>query len=282
MQWEAPADEEDWKDPVVLVHGGGGQSTDWMWAVDGQQGWAELFVQAGHPTYLLDRPGHGRSVWDPQVMGERSQVPDTALLAKLFQVDEDELEPGADSRFGAVGASSTGLLVEAESAQRRDAACLARLLELTGPAIVVTHSAGSPGVWLAADRSPDLVKVVVAVEPLGPPGGGERHARALSEGITAFPLGLSRAAADGRASGLGRVPVLVVTAACSGHRNADRQTANFLSGLGVAVEHVELDRHGLHGDGHGVIFDRNSTAAFHLVHGWVRDSPTAMTPSEGV
>jgi len=69
VQWEAPAEPADWLAPVVLVHGGGGQATDWMWAVEGQPGWADHFVEAGHPTYLVDRTGHGRSVWDPRTLG---------------------------------------------------------------------------------------------------------------------------------------------------------------------------------------------------------------------
>ncbi|MBE1537006.1 alpha/beta fold hydrolase [Actinomadura algeriensis] len=264
VQWEAPAVEEEWKAPVILVHGGGGQSTDWMWAVEGQPGWAELFVEAGHPTYLVDRPGHGRSVWDPDRMGGRGPVPDAATLGRLFQVDEEALRADGGA-FGPVAASSTGLPADAAAVQRREAACLARLLEQIGPAIVVMHSAGSPGVWLAADRAPELVRLVVAVEPLGPPFGGERHARALSEGLTAIPLEAARGREDGRGGGLARVRVAVVTAGASGHLASDRETVGFLIARGCAVEHLRLDRHGLHGDGHGVIFDRNSTAAFHLV-----------------
>ncbi|SEF32315.1 Lysophospholipase, alpha-beta hydrolase superfamily [Amycolatopsis pretoriensis] len=264
VRWEAPADEGDWTAPVVLVHGGGGQSTDWLWAVDGQPGWAELFVGAGHPTYLLDRPGHGRSVWDVEAMGPRSAVPDTTVLARLFQVDEAELR----GRFGAVAASSTGLFADAAAAQRRDAAALTRLLELVGPAIVVTHSAGAPAGWLAADRRPDLVDIVVAVEPLGPP-----RTRALTEGVTALPLG-----AAGQPRGLATVPVLLVTAAASGHLQADSETAAFLRGRGAEVEHLRLGQHGLDGDGHGVLFDRNSTAAFDLVH---RHLPAPARPGGG-
>lgn len=264
MRWEAPAEEKDWAVPVVLVHGGGGQSTDWMWAVDGQPGWAELFVDAGHPTYLLDRPGHGRSPWDPETMGGRGSVPDSTLLADLFQIDERELLPGA--RFGSVAASSTGLLFDAVTAQTTEMVRLTQLLEMIGPSIVVTHSAGAPGVWLTADRSPDLVELVIAVEPLGPPFGGRRHASALAEGVTALPLEASPHREDGRARGLGRVPIVVVTAAASGRLDADRETADFLGRLARDVQHLRLERHGLTGDGHGVIFDKNSTAAFQLVH----------------
>ncbi|CAL9641705.1 hypothetical protein SUDANB145_06351 [Streptomyces sp. enrichment culture] len=264
VQWEAPADEDDWRLPVVLVHGGGGQSTDWMWAVDDQPGWAELFVAAGHPTYLLDRPGHGRSPWDDRHLGPREAAPGAGLLGRLFQLDPARLRP--DGAFGPVTASSTALPPDPATAQRLDAARLSRLLELTGPAILVTHSAGAPAGWLAAGRAPDLVRLVVAVEPLGPPYGGPRHARALAEGLTALPLDAARQEPDGPPRGLARVPVVVVTAAASGHLDADAATTAFLRGLGSATEHLKLAEHGLTGDGHGVVFDTNSTAAFHVVH----------------
>lgn len=43
------------------------------------------------------------------------------------------------------------------------------LLERIGPAVVMTHSAGGPMGWLMADARPDLVRALVALEPLGPP-----------------------------------------------------------------------------------------------------------------
>lgn len=280
VQWEAPADEAEWRCPVILVHGGGGQSTDWMWAVDGQPGWAELFVRAGHPTYLVDRPGHGRSTYDPALMGARAEAPGAAVLAQVFRLDPSGLRAGGDAGPRPLIDSSTGLLVEADSAQRLDLACLARLLELTGPAVVVGHSAGAPGVWLAADRRPDLVRGVVAVEPLGPPHAGGRHARALAEGVTAVPLDAAAPGAGGR-RGIARVPVLVVTAAASGHRDADRLTAGFLTAAGVDVEHLELERHGVRAGGHGVIFDQGSTAAFGPVHRWCAARDTESTSPSG-
>ena len=47
--------------PVVLVHGGGGQGTDWMGTPDGRPGWFQYLVQEGFKVYVVDRPGHGRS-----------------------------------------------------------------------------------------------------------------------------------------------------------------------------------------------------------------------------
>ncbi|MGW0182688.1 alpha/beta fold hydrolase [Nocardia sp. NPDC003345] len=280
VQWEAPTENHAENLPVILVHGGGGQSTDWLWAVDGGPGWAELFVAAGHPTYLLDRPGHGRSPWDPDTIGGRNPAPDAATVRSLFQF---ATRPDDDAGLCSIIASSTGLLQDAARSQSMDAARLSELLELTGPAVVVAHSAGSPGTWLAVDRNPHLVRAVVAVEPLGPPFGRPRHARALSRGVTAFPLSSAPRGTAGEPQGLARVPVLVVSADASGHTPADSATAEFLAGLGVEVRHMELRNYGLRGDGHGVVFDKNSTAAFRLVHRWCADatalSGTGPTPT---
>ena len=55
--------------PVVLVHGGYGQGTDWMSTPDGRRGWASLFLEQGYKVYLVDRPGQGRNPHHPWVHG---------------------------------------------------------------------------------------------------------------------------------------------------------------------------------------------------------------------
>src|SRR4029077_2583146 len=46
---------------------------------------------------------------------------------------------------------------------------IGELLELVGPAVLVTHSAGGPGTFLAARAHPDKVAALVAIEVVGPP-----------------------------------------------------------------------------------------------------------------
>ena len=55
--------------PVVLVHGGGGQGTDWMGTPDGRPGWFQYLAAAGFKVYVVDRPGHGRSPIHPDLHG---------------------------------------------------------------------------------------------------------------------------------------------------------------------------------------------------------------------
>ena len=54
--------------PIVLIHGGGGQGTDWLGTPDGRPGWATFLVQEGYAVYVVDRPGHGRSPYHPDVL----------------------------------------------------------------------------------------------------------------------------------------------------------------------------------------------------------------------
>jgi pimeloyl-ACP methyl ester carboxylesterase len=55
--------------PMVLVHGGGGQGLDWLGTPDGRRGWAQMLLEEGYKVYVVDRPGHGRSPYHPDVNG---------------------------------------------------------------------------------------------------------------------------------------------------------------------------------------------------------------------
>ena len=55
--------------PIVLVHGGGGQGTDWMGTPDGRPGWVTYLVQEGYAVYVVDRQGHGRPPFHPDLHG---------------------------------------------------------------------------------------------------------------------------------------------------------------------------------------------------------------------
>src|SRR5262245_29056202 len=183
VQWEAPVEEaRPW--PLVLVHGGGGQGTDWLVTIDGRPGWATALLQAGYTVYVVDRPGHGRASYHPDVLGPMGGPFSYELAMGIFTGKGSgplahpapELHtqwPGS----GGIGdpaldraVAGTGPMLAAPGAPHAlEQTRFAELLDRIGPAVLVTHSAGGPAGWLAADARPELVKGIVAIEPLGPP-----------------------------------------------------------------------------------------------------------------
>jgi pimeloyl-ACP methyl ester carboxylesterase len=151
--------------PLVLVHGGGGQATDWMGTPDGRDGWLDYFLAAGFDVYFVDRPAHGRSP-NNRGYGELRPVPNTEFIADTFTLQSKQYPGGGAAKSREViqhtASSEPGPTVS--NAVLKDD--LAELLDRIGPAIVVTHSAGGASGWLAVSARPNLVKAVLAIEPV--------------------------------------------------------------------------------------------------------------------
>ncbi|MFD1212015.1 alpha/beta fold hydrolase [Arthrobacter sp. GCM10027362] len=271
VQWEAPP-EGTAKKPWVFVHGGGGQSTDWLGVSSEAPGWAPQVVEAGFPAYLLDRPGHGRSPYDPDRLGARTGFPDYAGAAKVFVPEGTTAAntawtwgraPGA-AELDALVASSAGMLLDTALGQELDARRIVDLLRRTGTAVLATHSAGAAGGWLAAARSPERVRAVISVEPIGPPFQDLGPRGRLEHGVAAvpFPSGSGRKPLDG-------LPVLVVSGEASGRAGNDAETVSFLERAGAHASHLHLGAAGIGGNGHGLIFESNTQAVLEPVLEWL-------------
>lgn len=70
--------------PIVLVHGGGGQGTDWMGTPDGRPGWMHYLLAEGFAVYVVDRPGHGRPPYHPDLHGPFPPAPTLEFLEGTF------------------------------------------------------------------------------------------------------------------------------------------------------------------------------------------------------
>jgi len=152
--------------PLLLVHGGGGQVTDWMGTPDGRDGWLDYFLAAGFDVYFVDRPGFGRSP-NSTLYGELAAPATVEALYERF-IDPSERYPGngaVDDPIlrDRIATSNPGPSVDNAVLKEN----LAELLDRIGPAILVTHSAGGPSGWLALDAKPDLVKGILAIETAG-------------------------------------------------------------------------------------------------------------------
>jgi pimeloyl-ACP methyl ester carboxylesterase len=151
--------------PLVLIHGGGGQATDWMGTPDGRDGWLDYFLAAGFDVYFVDRPAHGRSP-NNRGYGELRPAPNTEFIADTFTLQSKQYPGGGAAKSREViqhTASSEPGPTASNAVLKQD---LAELLDRIGPAIVVTHSAGGASGWLAVEARPNLVKAVLAIEPV--------------------------------------------------------------------------------------------------------------------
>lgn len=304
VEWEHPDGGGDDGLPVVLVHGGGGQGTDYLTTPDGRPGWAPLLSAAGWPVYVVDRPGHGRSPHDPAVLGPTAPTWGAELLRTVFlgSPDGPPLPPntqwpgaldGSDEVFAQFAASQGPLRADAAGMHALERDRLVQLLERVGPAVVIAHSAGGPGAFLAADTRPDLVAALVAVETLGPPFLGQPDAGLpLPWGLAAAPMNYDPPAADPaelrlrtvaagpvpkvlqaepvrRLPKLSRVPIAVVTAPASPFRLFDGHLVDFLGQVGASPALLRLEDHGITGNGHGMMLERNNAEVLRVITDWL-------------
>ncbi|MGW0948142.1 alpha/beta fold hydrolase [Streptomyces sp. NPDC002623] len=286
VAWLAPA-EVTRPHPLVLVHGGGGQGTDWLGTPDGRQGWAYDLVRAGYAVYVVDRPGHGRSPHHPDGLGPLAPPLPLEFASFLFAPPEaaeshtqwpwDRTLEGPE--FQQLTSAMGFFLADFAEGQRLDGERIAALLDRIGPAVLITHSAGSPGGWLAANRRPDLVEAIVAIEPMGPPyadfpGLGEityglTYAELTTEPAIDSPDRLKADPAGHRIPGLSGTPVAVVTGSASGSAVQSPPLVDFLCAVGADAELLPLADVGIVGNGHGLILEANSAETVKPVIAWL-------------
>ncbi|MCU1335428.1 MAG: hypothetical protein JWO19_1009 [Bryobacterales bacterium] len=133
--------------PVVLIHGGFGQGSDWFSTPDGRRGWATLFLEQGYKVYVLDRPGQGRNPYQPFVHGA------FAAQAPTFEANPQTV------------ASMNQPMPNNAQTQSVWRSRGAMLLDDIGPSILVTDGDGSVFATVTAEERPKLVKGIVSVNP---------------------------------------------------------------------------------------------------------------------
>ena len=304
VQWEAPATVTK-PYPIVLVHGGGGQGTDWLSTPDGRPGWATLLLQEGYAVYVVDRPGHGRAPFHPDVLGVMGSPLSIELVSRLFtgamgspgaraDADLHTQWPGSgdpDDPYVRHFASGTGpMLADLSTAHAIERERGAALLDEIGPAILMTASAGGPMGWLTADARPSLVKAIVSLEPLGPPFRADSEF-SLDWGLTAAPMTFDPLAASPdelrktpaetwtlqaeparKLPELAETPIAIVEAEASLFADSCAATAAFLEQAGCRVDRIVLAAHGVRGNGHLMMLERNSRDVLEPILHWLDDT----------
>lgn len=163
--------------PIVFMHGGGMSGSMWETTPDGRPGWSRLFLEAGHPVYVVDGVERGRAGWCPfPEIWEGTPVLRTAQEAwSLFRLgraeDYDARRPFPGQRFpvAAFDALPPHFCPRWASNNARAQAALIAAVERIGRCILVAHSQGGEHALVAALARPDLVAAYVGIEPSGFP-----------------------------------------------------------------------------------------------------------------
>ncbi len=260
--------------PLVLVHGGGGQATDWFSTPDGRDGWRDYFLAAGFDVYWVDRPGYGRSPTSSEY-GELGSNTSSGLINFLATADHwpgDLSDVNDQSILNWLASSPPGPYAGNEIA----ATDLSLLLDRIGPSIIITHSAGGPTGWLAADDNPDNVAGIIAIEA----AGSNMLADDIRSSMTfnpALPANFSGAAdADGcmmqaqgsvsRLTNLTGKPIALIGSERGLTQVMGMDCATkILNQAGVDASFVYLPDFGLNGNGHFMMAETNSDEVVEVI-----------------
>lgn len=166
--------------PIVFWHGMGQTGIGWVTTPDGRPGWASYFLRQGYTVYIVDSPERGRSAWLPG----SSKLINTPVeyVEKFWTATKDSGEawpqavlhtqwPGTGQRGDLCFANFMASQVQSRSDYPLAEALAGKLgrtlFERIGPAILCTHSQGGGHGWAIADLVPDMVRALVALEPVG-------------------------------------------------------------------------------------------------------------------
>lgn len=176
------------------------------------------------------------------------------------------------------------------------------LLDKIGtPVILMTHSQGGDFGWLVADARPNHVKGIVAIEPAAPPMEAYYLAKgkARAWGLTSLPMHYDPPIKDPselqvvkqekpdapdlircwvqkepahKLINLEHIPVLDVSGEASYHRMYDHCDAKWLNQAGVKTTFLRPEEHGIRGNGHEMMLEKNSDALIRLFDQWMQNN----------
>ena len=264
--------------PVVMVHGATLTGKSWETTPDGRMGWDEYFVRKGHPVYVPDQVGRGRSgfnqaifndvragsaqanslprwirfsdevVWPNFRFGSKPGAPFADAQFPVAAVDELSKQAVPDVSFGGVPTPNPTLKA------------LSDLASQVNGAVLMGHSQSGSFPLAAALLNPAAAKGLVLVEPGGcPPNYTEQQITTLAT-----------------------IPILVVF---GDHRDTPTGLPGFptwqerfegcqamigrLTKAGGQAQMLATPERGMRGNSHMIMQDKNNLQIADLILKWI-------------
>ncbi|KXN86330.1 putative exo-1,4-beta-xylosidase bxlB [Leucoagaricus sp. SymC.cos] len=303
--------------PLLVVHGHAMTGTNFLNTPDGRQGWGDFFLSQGYEVsiYTQGMPSSESQVNLKGVYrGPTSPTFDTFTVESRFTATQRfKLWPQAilhtqwsgngstgDDTFDSFYASTVPSLVSdketSEKMKEAGSALLDKIGPITKPVILLTHSQSGPLGWVLGDSRPNLIKTIVALEPMGPPfinvifppvaparPFGVTEISVAYEPPLSSPDDLKRVVASNsslftcfrqaepprKLVNLMKIPILVITSEASYHAVYDGCTVDYLKQAGVGVDHINLGNVGIHGNAHMMFMEKNNIEIAELIQKWI-------------
>ncbi len=263
---------------VVMVHGATLTGKSWETTPDGRMGWDEYFVRKGHPVYVPDQVGRGRSGFNQAVFNNvRAGSTPAGNLPNLLRFSDEVVwpnfrfgsKPGApypDSQFPVAAVdelSKQGVPDLSYGGLPAPNPTLKALSDLAGQvsgAVLMGHSQSGPFPLAAALLNPTAAKGLVLVEP------GRCPANYTAEQIKT----------------LASVPILVIfgdhrdtptgiSTRASWQESFDgcRELIGRIKAAGGQAEMLNPPDRGIRGNSHMIMQDKNNLQIADLILQWI-------------
>jgi pimeloyl-ACP methyl ester carboxylesterase len=277
VRYMVPQDS-DGNVPVVMVHGATLTGKSWETTPDGRMGWDEYFVRKGHPVYVPDQVGRGRSGFNQAVFNNAraGSAPGTSLPRWIrfsdevvwpnFRFGSKPGEPYADSQFPVAAVdelSKQGVPDVSFGGVPNPNPTFKALADLAGQvngAVLMGHSQSGAFPLAAALLNPAAAKGLVLIEPGGCPG---QYTDEQIKAIAAIPVLVVFGDHRDTPTGIGIRPSWQLS--FEGCQNL----INRLKAAGGQAQMLSPAETGVRGNSHMIMQDKNNLQIADLILKWI-------------
>jgi pimeloyl-ACP methyl ester carboxylesterase len=265
--------------PVVMVHGATLTGKSWETTPDGRMGWDEYFVRKGHPVYVPDQVGRGRSGFNQAIYNNvRAGAVAPAVQPEWLRFSDESVWPNfrfgpkagvafPDSQFPlaavdelakqAVPDMNRGLPIPTPTIR----ALSDLALQLKG-AVLMGHSQSGSFPLAAALIKPKVTKALVLVEPGScPPDYTNDEIKALATVPLLVVFGDHR----NNPTGLPTLPTW------QARFEACQALIGRLKAAGGQAQMLDPTDRGIRGNSHMIMQDKNSLQIADLILKWLNE-----------